>query len=308
MKRNDIHSPSSVNPERYTWLDSIDLSDGEDRDAQHRVLQRLSDGSPHGNYDQCAHCGAWLTYVAVMAYHDPGTGTGYLVPWGHDCLETLSMLEDAADARLRQLKLARQRRQAADRNREAREQFAQDQPDVYTLLTMALRDPTDHLDFVCDVARRFDREPHLSDRQLAALERCVQSHEKFARAKAHRERQEAKRLAVAKPVPWDLGRFADDYRVVSTDVRESDYGIRYVMLVEHRDGWRLWGTAPDAVFSDIRDDLGPRKHTHVRFACRVSVSDDDPTFGFIERPTRAHAFTPMPEQPADEPQDPDTPF
>lgn len=310
MTRGDIHSPSNVRPERYTWLDSLDLSDTVSDDEYYAsIVVRLIEGSPHDREDQCAHCGAYLRYVAVMEYRDGSNR--YLVPWGHDCLDTLSMLEDNAAAKLRQLKLARQRREQAKRNQEERERFKQDQPDVYTLLQMAVAEPQDHLDFVLDVAWRFQRDPYLSERQVAALERCVKGHEKFVLGKLEREERERVRLQTVTPIPEHLlkTRFTETYRVVSTDVRDSDYGIRYCMLVEHPDGWRLWGTAPDSVFSDIRDDMDrPRKHTHVRFACRIDPSEDDPTFGYISRPTKAKAFTPEPEPEVAEQSSGDTPF
>lgn len=65
--------------------------------------------------------------------------------------------------------------------------------------------------------------------------------------------------------------------------QESYYGTTLKMLVQHADGWKLWGTVPAALEEAEKGDT-------VSFTATVSVSDDDPKFGFFKRPSKARNF------------------
>jgi hypothetical protein len=49
------------------------------------------------------------------------------------------------------------------------------------------------------------------------------------------------------------------------------------MLVEHADGWKVWGTIPASLIKAHRGDK-------VRFDTAITRSDRDPKFGFFSRP------------------------
>lgn len=95
------------------------------------------------------------------------------------------------------------------------------------------------------------------------------------------------------PVPTHGQRIQIQGKVVSTEVREAEWGLRYVGTIQTDEGYRVWGTIPSDAFAEVRDDLGRAPtHTHIRLRARLKPSPDDSTFGFIERPTGANAYTP----------------
>lgn len=305
--RTDIHRPSAVDPTRYDYMTSIDLSDSGPRNTaedphrnarwveQRKALEaKLSAGSPHGNYSQCAHCGAHLRYVAVMGYiADDGKVNGTLVGWGHDCLETLGMLDSAAEANLRQLQLARQRRETAKVNERIREQFKADEPELYDFMQQAVDNPGDNLPFVVDVSSKFfGPYPQLTERQVAAMRKCMVGRQKFLARKAEREAERAELAKTAQPVPTDGKRIKIVGQVLSIDLRQNDFGTRMVMRVrDHDRGFEVWGTAPSA----IRDTLALEANeqgrfdepVHVEFMAKVVQARDNRYFGFFSNPTKA---------------------
>ncbi len=291
MTRSDMHAPSQVDPARYVYLTSVDLDEtfrGPDahllRAKRSDLERRLKAGSPHSRFDQCAHCGAYLRYVAVMQY----TPNGDTLPWGHDCLETLGMLDSAAAAKLRQLKLARQRRVTAELNQAAIEEFQQDSPELFKWMQL-VRDEGHDFEFVRSVVGQFFQDPvrGLSEKQYQGLVKCWQGHLKYEKAKQERE-AEAERTD-RQEVPDGNQRIQIRGKVISIDERENEFGWRVVMTVEDDRGFRVWGTAP----SSIQDTLGQHADDlpiPVEFMARVAQSPDDRYFGFFTRPTKARVL------------------
>jgi hypothetical protein len=72
--------------------------------------------------------------------------------------------------------------------------------------------------------------------------------------------------------------------IVSTKVVESQYGTAYKMIVLDDRGFKVYCTQPSAISEAGRGD-------RVSFTATLSRSDDDPTFGFGSRPTKASAET-----------------
>ena len=64
--------------------------------------------------------------------------------------------------------------------------------------------------------------------------------------------------------------------------KETDFGDVLKLTIQHADGWRINGSAPSAVGCDEAALIG----RHIAFDARVSVSDNDPSFGFYKRPTK----------------------
>jgi hypothetical protein len=64
------------------------------------------------------------------------------------------------------------------------------------------------------------------------------------------------------------------------------------IVVEHADGWRVWGTATsdlspgDGKYISDEDRAAWLKGKRVRFDARITVSDKDSKFGFFKRPTK----------------------
>ena len=53
-------------------------------------------------------------------------------------------------------------------------------------------------------------------------------------------------------------------------------------MVQHDDGWKVWGTCPKAFGSDESKIVGQT----IQFVAKIEPSSDDATFGFFSRPTK----------------------
>lgn len=103
--------------------------------------------------------------------------------------------------------------------------------------------------------------------------------------------------------PAPTGRLEITGTILSAKYVDSDYGSTLKMLVEG-DGWKVWGTVPKQLADDEygryydADDNDPRYDgiavwtkaligRKVTFTATVKVNEDDPSFGFFTRPTKA---------------------
>lgn len=130
--------------------------------------------------------------------------------------------------------------------------------------------------FLSDVRSRLLRFGVLSDRQIAAIQKCRDSAGRL-------NEDNAKRAAlVASGVKAPEG---DDVDVVGeiVSVKPSRYGFGAVVNTDA--GWRCWFRLPAALLRecDALDARGRR----VQFRATVSRSQDDPLFGFAKRPSNA---------------------
>ena len=132
-------------------------------------------------------------------------------------------------------------------------------------------------------------EPHpiIKDILLQAHRRAISSNQAALVAKlvkeAAEEAQEAAEAPPEAPVPVTDERIEIQGTVLKTVWRDHDFGssLKMLLLVETPEGaFKLWGSTPKALG---RPDNG----TKVRFMAKVEVSQDDPSFGFWSRPTKA---------------------
>jgi hypothetical protein len=89
---------------------------------------------------------------------------------------------------------------------------------------------------------------------------------------------EADRRANTPAIPTE-GRQQVTGTVVARYTRESQWGTSYKMIVEDDRGFKVCGAEPSNIY--------PGKGDRVRFMAALEVSQDDPTFGFYSRPTKA---------------------
>ncbi len=128
----------------------------------------------------------------------------------------------------------------------------------------------------------------LSEKQLAAVRRGLE------RDAAEAEKQ-ARALAAG---AFTGGKLDIEGTVVSTKWVESQYGSAKKMMVELDDGRRLWGTVARGLDEVTLDEEGRHVETtllgqgdRVAFTATVEASQDDPTFGFFKRPTKARVVS-----------------
>lgn len=126
------------------------------------------------------------------------------------------------------------------------------------LRSAVLAEATDkHLPLIVSLARAYDR--HLES--------------EARNADRAREREAEVRT------PCLTGRITVIGKVVSTDTKENDFGVRYVMTVRDDRGFTVWGTEPSSISVNVGD--------RVEFTATVERSDRDECFGFYSRPSKA---------------------
>lgn len=91
--------------------------------------------------------------------------------------------------------------------------------------------------------------------------------------------------AKMKPVPTDLfdGRNTFSGEIACTKEVFNDYGSTLKMLVIEERGFKVWGTAPAALWDDHSGDVRGWK---IEFDAALDASDKDDTFAFFKRPTK----------------------
>lgn len=96
---------------------------------------------------------------------------------------------------------------------------------------------------------------------------------------------EAKKVAeIAAAANCPAGRVEITGEVVSIKGVDSPFGFTTKMLVKHATGFKVWGTMPS--------NLTVEKGAVVAFTATVAPSNDDRTFGFFSRPSKAMVVTP----------------
>ena len=274
-QRTDIHRPSApgFDPEAYELRGVFDWhsEDGDFRDFFENLKPALlADGyrlAPHATMSQCGHCGHFIRYAAIMA-HAPSMD--YIVV-GQDCLgNRFEALTASEFQRLRKdAALNRQRSKLADQ----RSAFIEANPVIGGI--PAHLEEFGYNDFLADINRKFQKYANLSEKQVAAVQKSMERDVEWAAKRA----QDAAEAALALDVPE--GRQAIKGEVVSIKWHDSEYGGTLKMVVKAEQGWKVWGSVPEAIAVEV--EVGDT----VTFTATVTRSDRDPKFGFFKRPTKA---------------------
>jgi hypothetical protein len=120
--------------------------------------------------------------------------------------------------------------------------------------------------FMWDMKFQIFTENHkLTENQTKAVRRIME--------------QAAKDAETSSPVIE--GRITITGKVLTVKEQFSAYGSTIKMLVLDERGFKVWGTMPSAIMGE------QCKGKRVTFTAKVTVSDDDETFGFYNRPTKA---------------------
>ena len=117
----------------------------------------------------------------------------------------------------------------------------------------------------------------LSEKQLLAFEKAVaedrKRHEDREQAKADREAEKATIAA------WENGRQVVEGTVKTRRFQANDFGGAMKLRLVTDDGRGLWVTEPGSITTEEGD--------RVRMTVTVEVSEDDHTFAFGKRPSKA---------------------
>ena len=291
IARHDIHAAAHADfdPADYKLIGVIDLhpepffraNDAKGREA---IAAMETEGFPYVSihpHGQCDACGQRLRYVAVM-FHHPSAA---LVQVGLDCLGgRFAMAKDEVKRMMAEAKVAREAHKLLDGFLAACEAH-QDLAYATYAWNIEAAAPAGAdiwgVEILADIARKARQyDGDVSAKQLAFVSKILtQLDERFA----EQERRNAEIAAAkAESGPAPTGRVAIEGTVTKLDTRENAYigGIRMVMIVTLDNGARVWGTVPAAIESV---EQGAR----VVFTATFEQAEDDETFAYFKRPTKA---------------------
>jgi hypothetical protein len=275
MTRTDIHRPSVINPDDYQFVSFHSHHDDYvvNLIEQERFRAHMSKTggkfSDHNHGGSCHVCGAHAMTVAQF-HHVP---SNTYVQTGEDCAEKLHE-GDALNFRSFRVK-AKQGIDAAAGKRKANS-FLEN-----ANLTLAWDIYNGGIDFdpkweentICDIVGKLVRYGSISVKQKSFLSNLLDRIADRPRIAEQRAAEEA----AASPIPV-TGRVAISGTVLSLKGQETMYGYVTKMLVQHDDGWKVWGTVPLAL-AEVE------KGYHVNFTATITVDSNDPKFGFFKRPS-----------------------
>ena len=129
-------------------------------------------------------------------------------------------------------------------------------------------------EFVFSILRKIEVGDELTEKMDAGIRKYLAGREKFRKVVEERKAEES-------PIPKDLAgaRATVEGEILSTKFVENAYGSTKKMLLKDDRGFKLWGSVPGR--------LGADKGDRVKFDAMIEISNDDPTFGFFKRPTKA---------------------
>jgi hypothetical protein len=318
-KRTDLHKPSAIVPSHYTFVafdyygTSERLDDYmQDERAAFEAHQKDTGGTVYKSDTQrgtCDCCGASAQYVAKF-YYAPANE---YVTLGHICAAKMGIGDDTAF-------------KSFHKNIRAQLEFATGKKKAHkTLIDAGMTDVIDLYDATRATLVGWDSEKQgdwwnhltweqqvtdemmgklvkygrLSEKQMALLAKLPTQHAEKAAKKAAWAAERAAKLAKAQPLPSVATRVTLQGKVLTVKGQDGPYGFVWKMLVEHADGWKVWGTVPgnimedvlrnssaygDALAKEVREKLVGK---FVEFDAKIEASEDDSKFGFFSRPTKA---------------------
>lgn len=277
--RTDAHRPSAIEPADYDFVAFEYLRVDGIGDAQFLMAERARrtahmnrtggtySGHEHGG--NCGVCGSANAIYTALFHHRP---SNTYVRTGLDCADKLEC--HGVEAFRRRVTEAREQR-AGKRKAQAllTDAGLAKAWEVYAAGNTDRREEST----VVDMVGKLVQYGSISDKQVNYLRVLVERIENRAAIEAQR----AVETAAAAPVPVTDKRMTVRGTVLSVKVPgEFDIGQSTRMLVQHADGWKVFGTVPASIEGVARGDV-------VEFDAAVKVSDKDAKFGYFSRPTKA---------------------
>jgi len=152
-----------------------------------------------------------------------------------------------------------------------------------------------------DIVGKLIQYGSVSEKQLAFVGKLLDA----IPARAGKEAARQAEIDAAKPLPVTDKRMTIRGRVLSVKLVDTAFGDVTKILVQSADGWKVWGTMPTIIADIVQHPATPghpngwsetvyggiEKGDEIQFDAKVTVSKDDPKFGFYKRPTKAQNFT-----------------
>lgn len=289
-KRVDIHAPSAegFDPEQYGCMGVFDLNPAADggQDTEYAALMiqaRLqateklkAEGYKFAAHNQglgqCGHCGAHMRYAALMFQFE----VKEMIWVGEICLNgTFSNTKEDFKRIREQANNQRQLTKALGLKNARLSNYAQEYPELAIWLNESEWEKIrrNYPYFVYDVYNQIARRD-LSPRQLEAVVKVLKETDE----KRAQEALSPKEPEINAPCP--NGKTEVIGEVICVKLQESYFGNTLKMLVKDDKGFKVWVTLPSALG-------GVQKGARVKFTATLEQSNDDETFGFGKRPSKA---------------------
>lgn len=291
MKRNDIHRPSVIDPEAYTFVgveyDRVeDVVGGCQALAAERatiVAHMKATGGTYSNHQHggnCHVCGAHCIYT-VLFYH---ADTNSYIRTGMDCAEKMHMGDAARFRAIRDAVTAAREAQAGKLKAQGilAEAGLSQAWTIYTHVESVGGRVSDCRDTntIADIVGKLVRYGSISDAQARFVATLL---DRIARRPQIEAERKAEREAAA---DCPTGRQTIRGEVIKTEVREGAYGDSIKMLVKAAEGFLVWGTVPSnlQLFQVGDYQRGLKRGDRVELVATFTRSDKDSKFGFYKRP------------------------
>lgn len=314
-KRKDIHAPSTFDPAAYTYQGTVLLywascSTELSREFQadlDALTERVTAGGFVGNFSNkgtCDHCGAHFHYGAEYKHKD-----GDVIVVGHICADEAFGCDDRRAYDLGKTKRRAKALRERIRAHAEAEAFIKEHDLAAVFAEAHLTHDSKGGDILADLHRKLIQWGSLTDKQAAFARKLA---DEIANPKAivcdfcGEAEHAAKECTNRASVPLTDERIVVTARIITARYEETQYGSSLKGLFETPTGFKLWGTIPaaiyDAVFTGEHAALSPTgldelRGKYVTFTAKVSRSDRDASFGFINRPTKAGLAEPFENTP-----------
>lgn len=296
MKRTDLHRPSAIVPADYDFVACFYHGEPGMNIAEVQILRAHMDrtGGKFAYIEResggCDICGARC--VNTARFHHVPSNT-YIVT-GLDCAAKMEIGDPmhfkswrkriAAGLKTSRGKLRAQRELEAVGLAAAWEIWEADQLKVRNPNGDAYVWPPKQEVTIIDIVNKIIRYGEPSEAQAKYLRSLLAQI-------ADRPVQEAKRaaeIAAAAPVPVTDKRVSICGKILTTKLQSGMFGDTLKMLVQHADGYKLWGSVPQELINE-GSKIGDHslKGKTVEFTARIERSKNDDKFGYFSRPTKA---------------------
>lgn len=280
MARTDTHRPSAINPDEYIFVsfhdhraESAALTVAEMAVFREHMNATGGKFSTHEHGGVCHICGNANAMSVARFWHEP---SNTYIEVGETCADKLGDGEALNFRSFREKVKVGLQANAGKRKAQAILEssglsrawqiYCADWQDSFQYQESTIR----------DIVGKLVRYGSLSEKQHAFLQGLVEQIEKRAEIELQRKVEHDN----ASPIPMNNVRALIKGKVLSVKPVESFYGDTLKMLVQHRDGWKIYGTVPNSISNVEIGDF-------VSFEALISVSDNDSKFGFFKRPTKA---------------------
>lgn len=312
--RTDIHSPTNFDPAAYTYVGSFDqypepgaflnrsANPWDDYETDFGTVRAmtpehaeylggrnlLDEKGAHIHYgpevgQDCDHCGARIRYVSIFRHT-----FGQHIAVGTDCANQRFSCDSRRSYDIKRLK----ERAASTKERAAAfgkaDTFVQEAcPELTDWLLTPAAETVGPI--FADIARKLIRFGSLSEKQVNFCRKLLREYYERQRNGGKTDREVSWAEEKAKALDCPEGRTVVTGTVVKTEVRDTDYGTQYKMVVKDDRGFAVWSSIPAALLlvEDGENQRGLVKGDRITFTATLQPSDKDSKFGFGSRPSKA---------------------